>query len=229
MNPWLENNEMADTASNQKPNIHASIIESLIAAGKLFYSRNWLLGNAGEFSAVVSQHPFVLAMTAMGSRKERLSQQDFLLLDQLGQPVDPMQQAPSEMPIHRAIIAERDAGAIVHTTSVWSVLLSDLYAECGGFPAEGFVTLRALPQVCNREHQEWLPILCHSEEFQALSEMTVEVLRAQPAVHGILFRKHGLYSWGKNVEEAVQNIEIFELLFEVHGRQLHILKLGANE
>jgi methylthioribulose-1-phosphate dehydratase len=227
MNPIHGNNEMPDTASNQKQNTHADgIIEKLIAAGKLFYSRNWLLGSAGEFSAVVSLHPFVLAMTATGSRKERLTQRDFLMLDRLGQSTDPMRQTPSEAPIHRAIIAERDAGAIIHTTSVWSVLLSDLYAECGGFAMEGFATLRALPKTRNRE---WLPILCYSDEFHALSEMTVEVLRTQPAGHGILFRKQGLYTWGKNVEEAVQNVEIFELLFEVHGRQLHILKFGAND
>lgn len=227
MNPIHKNNKMTDMASSQKQNTHADgIIEDLIAAGKLFYSRNWLLGSAGEFSAVVSQHPFVLAMTAAGSSKERLTRRDFLMFDRLGQSTDPMRQAPSEAPIHRAIIAERDAGAIIHTTSVWSVLLSDLYAECGGFEVEGFATLRALPKTRNRE---WLPILCHSEQFHALSEMTVEVLRSQPAGHGIFFRKQGLYTWGKNVEEAVRNVEIFELLFEVHGRQLHILKFDANE
>lgn len=223
------NDEIADFASSREPNMHAGIIEDLIAAGKLFYSRNCLLGRGGEFSAVVSRQPFALIMTATGSRKERLNQQDFLLLNRLGQTTDAGTQTPSEASIHLVIIAERDAGAVLHTTSVWSVLLSDLYAECGGLTMEGFGNLRGEPDTDNQKRREWLPILWNSEESLTLSEMTVEVLRAQPAVHGILFRKHGLYTWGKNVEEAVQNAETFELLFEVHGRQLHILRLSAND
>ena len=42
----------------------------------------------------------------------------------------------------------------------------------------------------------------------------------QPLTHGYLIRRHGLYTWWKNVEEARRHIEIFEFLFEVVGRRL---------
>ena len=43
-----------------------------------------------------------------------------------------------------------------------------------------------------------------------------------PLRHGFLIRRHGLYTWGRDVEEACRHVEIFEFLFEVVGRRLTI-------
>ena len=39
---------------------------------------------------------------------------------------------------------------------------------------------------------------------------------------GFLIRKHGLYAWGANLEEAQRHVETLEFLFEVTGRSLLI-------
>jgi len=38
-------------------------------------------------------------------------------------------------------------------------------------------------------------------------------------VHGFLIRRHGLYTWGRDLQEAKRQVEIFEFLFEVMGRK----------
>jgi ribulose-5-phosphate 4-epimerase/fuculose-1-phosphate aldolase len=40
----------------------------------------------------------------------------------------------------------------------------------------------------------------------------------RPLTHGYLIRKHGLYTWGRDLDEARRHIEIFEFLLECHGR-----------
>jgi methylthioribulose-1-phosphate dehydratase len=45
-----------------------------------------------------------------------------------------------------------------------------------------------------------------------------ELLRHRPSAHGFLLRGHGLYTWGKSVDEARRHIEILEFLLEVVGR-----------
>jgi methylthioribulose-1-phosphate dehydratase len=202
----------------------ASVIEELIAAGKKFSSSNWVLGTAGNFSGIVCRQPFRLAITVNGARKGRLTAGDFLQVDESGRPCDTDRLVPAEAPLHCAIVSERGAGAILHTHSVWSTILSDLYAASGGLSMYGFEMLRGLHQVESHQHQEWLPILENSEDYTSLSRVMSGVLKNSPEVHGILIRKYGLYTWGRNVDEATRHVEILEFLFEVLGRQLHIMQ-----
>ena len=41
-----------------------------------------------------------------------------------------------------------------------------------------------------------------------------------PMTHGFLIRKHGLYTWGKDVFAARRHIEIYEFLFECVARKI---------
>jgi methylthioribulose-1-phosphate dehydratase len=42
---------------------------------------------------------------------------------------------------------------------------------------------------------------------------------AHPLRHGFLIRRHGLYTWGRDVDEARRHVEVLEFLLEVVGRQ----------
>jgi methylthioribulose-1-phosphate dehydratase len=43
---------------------------------------------------------------------------------------------------------------------------------------------------------------------------------ASPLEHGYLIRGHGIYTWGKDLDEAYRHIEIWEFLLECLGRQI---------
>ncbi len=40
----------------------------------------------------------------------------------------------------------------------------------------------------------------------------------RPPFHGFLLARHGLYTWGRDLDEARRHIEIHEFLFEVVTR-----------
>jgi len=83
---------------------------------------------------------------------------------------------------------------------------------------EGFEMLKGLEGVRTHEHREWLPILQNCQDSARLVQMVEATLKQNPAAHGLLLRRHGLYTWGQSVAEAKRHVEILEFLLEVIGR-----------
>ncbi len=197
-------------------------VEELISLGKAFYKRNWIVGTAGNFSAVVSRRPVSWAITRSGVHLGNLTGGDFTFLNKSCEPLDAAQPPVVESRIHWAIMSNTGAGAVLQTHSVWSTILSDTYSQSGGLEIEGFEVLKSLSRVPAARPVEWVAILESSGDYAGLADNISRLLKRRPDMHAILLRKHGLYSWGATVQEAARHIEIFELLFEVMVRQLHI-------
>ena len=108
---------------------------------------------------------------------------------------------------------------MLHTHSVWSTTLSDLHAADGGLSIEGYEMLKGLAGVKTHEHREWLPIIENSQDMTALAETVSRILRADEGMHAFILRRHGLYTWGKDLAEAKRHCEILEFLLEATGRR----------
>jgi methylthioribulose-1-phosphate dehydratase len=124
----------------------------------------------------------------------------------------------AETLLHLSVVRLRQAGAVLHTHSVWSNILSDVYMVGGGIYIEGYEMLKGLDGITTHEHREWLPIIENSQEMQSLALSVEESLNQHPRSHGFLLRRHGLYTWGRDLTEAKRHIEILEFLLEVMGR-----------
>ena len=198
----------------------AKTVPDLVAIAGSFHARGWMMGTSGNLSAVVKRDPLCLAMSPSGLDKGALRPEQFLMIDERGQAVGNHAATPSaESLLHLRIVKERDAGAVLHTHSISSTMLSDLYAGAGGLAIEGYEMLKGLDGVATHEHQEWLPILENSQDMQALAAETTRLLKDDPRLHGFLIRRHGLYTWGKDLAEAVRHVEILEFLLESVGRR----------
>jgi methylthioribulose-1-phosphate dehydratase len=191
---------------------------ALAEAGRNFYERGWVLGTSGNFSAVVSAKPMRLAITSTGLDKSALDATQFLEIDERAQVVRGKGRPSAEAHLHAAIVRARGAGAVLHTHSVWSSIVSEAFAAEGGLALEGFEMLKGLSGIRSHEHREWVPVLENSQDMPALAEELAEALRKHPAIHGVLLRRHGLYTWGQDLAEAKRHVEIFEFLMEVVGR-----------
>lgn len=196
----------------------ASVTRELAECGRNFYQRGWVLGTSGNFSAVVSADPLRLLITASGKDKGRLTEQEFILLDEAGEIVSGAGKPSDETQLHLTLVRHRGARAVLHTHSVWATLLSDEFAAQGGFSITGWEMLKGLAGVQSHQHSEWLPILENSQDMAALAQTLATILQAQPAAHGFMLRGHGLYTWGQTLSDARRHVEIFEFLLEVTGR-----------
>jgi len=162
-------------------------------------------------------------MTPSGVDKGELSAEQILLVDDRAQVVFGPKAKPSdETLLHLEIVQLRQAGAVLHTHSVWNTILSDLFADQRGLIIEGYEMLKGLAGVTTHEHREWLPIIDNSQDMHELAASISKVLAEQTAAHGFLLNKHGLYSWGKDLREAKRHIEILEFLLETVGRTMEM-------
>ena len=199
--------------------VKAGVASQLAQIGRRFYARGWALGTSGNFSAVVSRTPLRLAITASSVQKRELEARHILRCDERGAVVGRKAGKPSaETLLHVEIARRRGAGAILHTHSVWTTVLSDRHAAEGGFAIEGYEMLKGLAGVTTHEHREWIPIIENDQDMPRLARRVAETLDEVPAAHAFLLRRHGLYTWGETLEDAERHVEILEFLFEVSVR-----------
>jgi methylthioribulose-1-phosphate dehydratase len=202
----------------------AGVAHDLAEIGRVFYSRGWVLGTSGNFSAVISHEPLRLAITSSSVDKGTLAAEHILEIDGEGSVLKGSGRSSAETLLHLAVVRLRGAGAVLHTHSVWSNILSDAHSSEGGFSIEGYEMLKGLEGITTHEHSEWLPIIENSQDMKALAGKVEATLNEHPQSHGFLLRRHGLYTWGRDIAEAKRHIEIFEFLLEVAGRRYSTAK-----
>src|ERR1700687_1022653 len=197
------------------PQSFAAVGSTLARVGRRFYARGWALGTSGNFSVVMSRRPLRLAITQSGVSKRELRPAQILQCDERGGVVGRTPGRPSaETFLHIEIARRRRAGAVLHTHSVWSTVLSDRHAAEGGLLIEGYEMLKGLKGVSSHEHREWIPILENDQDMKRLAGAVRGTLVAQGAVHAFLPCRTGLYTSGDTIAEAERHVEILEFLFE---------------
>ena len=133
---------------------------------------------------------------------------DGKILEGVGRPSE-------EAALHLTIVQVKGCGAVLHTHSVWSTVLSGTHARHGGIALQGYEMLKGLAGVQTHKHCEWLPILENSQDVVELADRVSITLREKPDTHGFLLQEHGLYTWGESLAEAKRHVEILEFLMEV--------------
>ncbi|PYP18057.1 MAG: methylthioribulose 1-phosphate dehydratase [Gemmatimonadetes bacterium] len=199
----------------------ASLAQQLVEIGRQSYARGWTFGTSGNFSAVVSREPLRLAITTSGVDKGLLNASQIVQIDETGRVLGGGAGKPSaEARLHVAVARARGvgAGAVLHTHSIWSTVLSDAAAD-GGVVIEGYEMLKGLDGVSTHQHREWLPIIENTQDWAIAAAEVEQLLRANPKAHGFLIRRHGLYTWGRDLAAAKRQMEILEFLFEAMGRK----------
>src|SRR4029079_1998564 len=160
------------------PMSRAELATQLAEIGRRFYSRGWVLGTSGNFSAVLSREPLRLAITASSVHKGRLTAEDILACDESaaepargpGARPASLQRGPSaETLLHFEVARRRGAGAVLHTHSVWTTILSDVYSPESGFTIEGYEMLKGLSGVSTHTHREWIPIVDNDQYMPRLA------------------------------------------------------------
>jgi len=193
------------------------LADQLIRIGHRFDARGWVLGTSGNFSAVTSRDPLRLAITRSGTHKGELTPGDILEYGD-GRVLAGDGAASAETSLHLEIVTARGAGAVLHTHSIWSTLLSHRYGDEGGLAISGYEMLKGLAGVATHEHREWLPILENDQDMPRLAAAVRRALADHPSCHGFLLRRHGLYTWGATPGEAARHVEILEFLLESVAR-----------
>ncbi len=174
---------------------------------------------------MVSRDPVVLLITASGKDKGHLGKRDFAVIDGKGNPIDNKQpRSSAEAMLHVALAKQRQAGSVLHTHSIWSTLLSDLFFDAGQIEFSGYEMLKGLEGNETHETTAVVKIYDNTQDIPALAEQVTQDLAADaPGLqYGFLLRGHGLYTWGNNLFAAKRHMEVLEFLMEMTGRKLSL-------
>jgi methylthioribulose-1-phosphate dehydratase len=211
----------------------ADAVDALRAIGREFHGRSWSLGTSSNYSVVLDREPLELLITASGKDKSALGRDDFVRVDAAGRLLDggAGRKSSAETLLHCLIadlvpgLGGLPVGAILHTHSVWSTILSRADLARGSLRIEGFEMLKGLEGIGTHDTCEEVPIFANSQDMVELSSRIRERFAQadwsdprRPPLHGLLLSGHGLYTWGRDLAEARRHIEIHEFLFEVVAR-----------
>ena len=197
---------------------------ALIDVGRDFHGRGWSLATSSNYSVVLGRDPIRMLITASGKHKDQLQASDFVVVDENGQPVKDRAPRPSaETLLHIVLAQQTSAGAVLHTHSVWSTLLSQRHAASNGegeLVLEDFEMLKGLAGVTTHRHRLSIPIFNNTQEIPALAKRLERCFDrpGEAPSHALLLRRHGLYTWGQDLAEARRHVEVLEFLLEVVGR-----------
>ena len=181
------------------------------------HRRGWCDGTGGNFSVVTDREPLHLLMAPSGVNKGNVSTSDLIAVNADGEVVKGNGRASAETLMHLRIVDQCGAGAVLHTHSVNATWLSRKFLKQGSLCIEGWEMLKGLEGVDTHATSIELPIINNDQNLTTLSETASQRLNRAP--HGLLVSGHGLYAWGKDLQQAHRHTEIIEFLLELAWRQ----------
>jgi methylthioribulose-1-phosphate dehydratase len=181
----------------------------IIAVGRRLDARGWAPATAGNYS-VRLDHGF--AVTASGWHKGRLSEEGVLRLDADGHVVGsgrPSAETHLHLSIYRQFPA---AGAVLHGHSPQAVGLTRAFRDIKAWHFVGHEMLKVFPGQTTHETEIALPIVDNSQDMNVIEAAITPALARPGAAPAYLIRDHGLYAWGKDLDEAERVLEAVEWL-----------------
>ncbi|ADE13921.1 methylthioribulose-1-phosphate dehydratase [Nitrosococcus halophilus Nc 4] len=183
----------------------------LVRVGHFFFERGWVPATSGNFSARIDSNCMII--TVSGWHKGQLSPEGMLLADLEGSSLTTGKRPSAETLLHAALYRRvPEANAVFHTHSVYSTVLSRMLS--GELILSDYEVLKAFSGIETHETTVRVPIFPNDQNMGRLAAAVDAYLAQNPDSPGYLIAGHGLYTWGRSVEEACRHVEAFEFLFE---------------
>lgn len=197
----------------------------ICALGRRFYELGWVSGTGGGIAVKHEQRVF---MAPSGVHKELLSPETIFELDERGEvlagpPPSSGLTVSQCRPLFLAAMELREAGAVIHTHSRRALLATLVFGRAvrltrlemlKGLRGVGYDDVHTVPVIDNTAHE------CD------LRDALVEAMRAAPASHAVLVRRHGIYVWGRDWQEAKRHAECYDYLLDI---AVEMKRLGVGD
>lgn len=188
-----------------------------------FYHLGWCTGTGGGISVREGEQVY---MAPSGVQKERIQPEDIFVLDREGnvleRPADESLKLTACAPLFFNAYRLRDAGAVLHSHSVSTVLATLVSDEA--FRIAGIEMIKGL-----RGHgyydQLAVPIIENTAHECDLADDMAAAIEAWPKADAVLVRRHGVYVWGRDWRQAKTQAECLDYLF---GLAVEMRRLGFD-
>lgn len=187
------------------------------------YMRGWAPATGGNYSHRKADG--TVRISRSGVNKAFFSPSDFMTVNAYGVATEAGAPKPSaETPLHCAVYRLFDAGVVLHVHTVANTVLSRYFKEKILF--SGFELQKVFAGQTTHAAEIALPVFENSQDMPALAQEVEAYYRARECSSpGFLLSGHGLYAWGKTLEETERHLEAFEFLLAC---RLEMKKAGID-
>ena len=181
-----------------------------------FYRQGWVSGTGGGVSIRDREQVY---MAPSGVQKERLREEDIFVLNMSGKvvaaPSDEGLRVSACAPLFFHAFCLRGAGAVVHSHSINALLAS--LTDGDRFVVTHLEMQKGIEGVGFYDRLE-VPIIENTAHECDLADTMAEAIRRFPNTHAVLVRRHGVYVWGGNWQQAKTHAECYDYLFDAACR-----------
>lgn len=196
--------------------------ELVVELCRHFYDLGWASGTGGGIS-IRDEHG--IHMAPSGVQKERIDADDVFLLDadQLDEAVvlrsaaNPQLRMSECTPLFYNAYRTRNAGAVLHSHSMWAVLAARLCSpngEAGEFVSQNLEMQKGLRGMGCFDVLR-VPIIPNTARESQLTDSMAEAMAKYPDVDAVIVAGHGVYVWGETWGKAKTQAECFDYLFRM--------------
>jgi methylthioribulose-1-phosphate dehydratase len=179
----------------------------LIGFGHYAHQRSWVPATSGNFSQRVS--PEEILITASGTHKGYLTENDFLRITPGGETLD-SRRPSAETDLHLQLYRRHPAvNCVLHVHTMTATILSDFTEPAIRFSQ--LELLKAFDGIDTHEATCCLPVVPNSQNMQTLAD-AIEPYFEQPMLPAYLISGHGVYVWGKDYPTAFRHLEALDFL-----------------
>ena len=195
---------------------------ALCALGRWIASRHWVPATGGNFSVRSSEHSALV--TASGKDKGELSPQDLLPVSWQDGELSCPGKPSAETALHaRLYQLDGKIKAVLHTHSVQATVFSRLIAE-DSYLFNGYEMQKAISGNTSHDSPCPLALFDNTQDIPALVDLVSQRWQQQPLNWGLLVRGHGLYVWGRSLDEAKRHLEGWEFLINCELERLKLAR-----
>ncbi|TXK65699.1 methylthioribulose 1-phosphate dehydratase [Alkalisalibacterium limincola] len=194
----------------------------LVATTRELAALGWTPATSSNFSMRMDDRH--AAITVSGRDKGRLALEDIMVVDFDGRAVGSDHRPSAETLLHTQLYRRYpDIGCVLHTHSHNQTVASRLWAGQGHVHLAGYELLKAFRGNATHEMAVELPVLPNNQDMPALAAQVEHLLDRGP-MWGYLIDGHGLYAWGRDMDEARRHLDAFEFLLAC---ELDLRRLNA--
>ena len=179
----------------------------IVSAGRRLDHRGWVPATAGNLSRRLADGR--IAITRSGVHKGFLASDDVIEVGPDGRALHASHRPSAETLLHCQIYRERPEGAVLHGHSVAATALS-LETDAPELRFSGYELLKVFEGQSTHDATLCLPVFDNDQDIARLSRTVAPHLPG--CTMGYLLRGHGVYVWGRDMEQALARLEGLEFL-----------------
>ncbi|AVJ16412.1 methylthioribulose 1-phosphate dehydratase [Serratia sp. JUb9] len=187
-------------------------LSALLAVCHWIGDKGWCPATGGNMSLRLNDEHCLV--TESGRDKGSLREQDFLRVE-IASNAAPDGRTPSaETGLHTLLYRlYPQVNAVLHTHSVNATVLSRV-EKGSALRLQGYEMQKSLSGQRSHQDEVCIPIFDNDQDIARLAAQVSAYAEQTPLAYGFLVRGHGLYCWGRQVQEARRHLEGLEFLFQ---------------